>query len=76
MKTEIFEPEFINSLRKRYSHLNPLLFQRSVEKAKNKVELFEILEDIPELPFSWNKKKRKWTKEKDLFLSKKIKLLK
>lgn len=73
---EVFEEDFINSLKSRYIDLNPLIFQRSIEKAKNKVELFEILEDIPEPPFSWNKKKRKWVKEKDIFQSKKIKLLK
>jgi hypothetical protein len=73
---EYIDVEFIDSLKKRYQHVNPLVFQRSVERSKNKVELFEILEDIPKLPFIWNEKKRRWIVEKDLFQIKKIKLLK
>jgi hypothetical protein len=67
---ELIDSEFIDSLKLRYPNLNPLVFQRSVEKAKNKVELFEILEDIPDMPFVWSQTKRKWVKEKDLFRSK------
>ena len=70
------DSEFILSLKERYKNVNPLVFQRSLERAKTKVELFEILEDIPELPFSWSEKKRKWVREKDLFQVKKINLLK
>lgn len=73
---EFIDSEFIDSLKSRYPNLNPLVFQRSVEKAKNKIELFEILEDIPEPPFIWNQIKRKWIREKDFFQSKKLKLLK
>lgn len=70
------DESFIISLKQRYNNVDPLVFQRSVEKARTKVELFEILEDIPDLPFSWSDKKRKWVREKDLFQVKKINLLK
>lgn len=74
--SDSLDEEFISSLQQRYKDLSPLVFQRSVERAKTKVELFEILEDIPDFPFSWSEKKRKWVREKDLFQVKKIHLLK
>jgi len=48
-------------LRERYAHLSPLIFQRSVERAQNEGELFDILETIPEAyPLLWDNNTRRW----------------
>ncbi len=51
----------IEGLRKRHSNIHPLVFHRSVEKAKTHGELFDILEEIPtEFPIFWDEKTRRW----------------
>jgi hypothetical protein len=50
------------ALKKRYAHLHPLLFQRSLEKAKSDVELFDILSRIGEYPIIWDEDERTWKK--------------
>jgi hypothetical protein len=68
------EDPCIEAFRKRYHHLHPLVFCRSLEKAKNAMDLFEILESVPrKLPFSWDEKKRVWTKDQDILAQKKLK---
>ena len=52
--------EVKEALRKRYPHIYPLVFQRSVEKAESDGELFDILETIPEYPIVWDEKIRRW----------------
>ena len=50
-----------NALKERYSNLHPLIFQRSLEKAENNAELFDILETVPEkYPIVWDDEKREW----------------
>jgi|688.fasta_scaffold664315_2 hypothetical protein len=64
----------LESLRKRYCKLHPLIFQRSVEKAENSSNLFDILESIPKsYPFFWDDTKKKWIKTKDFCCLKKTK---
>lgn len=60
--------EVQDSLKQRHSHLHPLIFQRSVEKARSNGELFDILEEVSsmEMPVVWNEKDRKWMKSDDL----------
>lgn len=59
------------ALKQRYSHLHPLLFQRSLEKAKSNGELFDMLEGMPsEYPLFWDEEARAWTHNKDLLQSK------
>jgi hypothetical protein len=65
--------DFIISIKKRYKDLHPLVFQRSLEKADNEVELFEILESIPKAPFIWDDSSKSWSKIPDLFLLNKVK---
>ena len=57
-------------MRKRYAHLNLLLFIRSVERAQNPGELFDILEDVPkEYPLIWDEAARRWVVTDDLLQS-------
>jgi hypothetical protein len=58
------------ALKERYAHLHPLLFQRSLEKARSNVELFDILESIPkEMPVVWDDTDRVWKHVNDLLLN-------
>lgn len=59
------DSEVIESFKKRYNKLHPLVFHRSLEKAESAVELFEILESLPNYPFYWDDNKRKWIKNLD-----------
>ena len=53
--------EVQRAMRRRYSHIHPLIFQRSCEKAKSNGELFDILETVPKkMPVVWNDEKRRW----------------
>lgn len=62
----IFE-EVLSSFREKYAHLHPLVLQRSIERAKDASDLFEILESMPNKPpFSWDDEKRSWTKDLDV----------
>ena len=55
MKTEVVE-----SLKKRYN-LHPLMFHRSLERAKTEGELFDILEDCPkDYPLKWDEDSNRW----------------
>jgi len=52
--------KIVAKLKERYN-LHPLIFHRSVERAKTDVELFDILESFPnKYPVVWNDKKRCW----------------
>jgi hypothetical protein len=69
-----FDERLSQSINKRYSHLHPLVVQRSVERASSVGELFEILEGVPKKPpFAWDDEKRAWTKESDLSAKKQLK---
>lgn len=55
------DSEIVCKLKSRYDHLSPLMLQRSVERAVNEVELFDILDTIPDAyPLVWNNDKRRW----------------
>ena len=55
------------SLKERYSHLHPLVFKRSLEKAKTNGELFDILESFPkDYPIIWSEDDRIWKHTTDL----------
>ncbi len=69
----MIENEVSIALRKRYENLNPLVFHRSLEKADNELELFDILESIPDPPFHWDENNRKWVRCSDFITINKIK---
>lgn len=54
--------EIQDALGKRYSHLHPVLFLRSVERASSDTELFDILEGIKDYPVVWDDLQRCWAK--------------
>lgn len=53
--------ETLSALLERYAKVPPLIFFRSVERARSAGELFDILDTIPEYPIVWNELDRKWT---------------
>jgi hypothetical protein len=66
MNREICDDELL-AFKKRYSNIHPLIFHRSLERARNSSDLFEILESIPrKFPIVWDDSKRSWVKESDL----------
>lgn len=65
--------EVQQALKKRYAHLHPLVFQRSLEKAKTDGELFDMLDTFPqEFPVVWNEADRTWKQTDDLFQAKNV----
>lgn len=52
---------FVGKLRERYDAVPEVLFRRSVAHAKNEVELFDILDTIPDgLPVVWDPAAHRW----------------
>ena len=65
------------ALKKRYSNIHPLMFHRSLERARSMSDLFEILESVPDkLPIVWDESKRMWVREADLTALARLKELK
>ena len=68
------DKEITENFKKRYSHIHPLIFHRSLERSNSFVELFEILESVPsKFPISWDENKRSWVKNLDITSQKKLK---
>lgn len=62
------------SLKKRYSHLHPLVIQRSLERCESLSELFDVLESAPKKPpFAWDDTVRAWIKDADIMAKKQLK---
>lgn len=59
--------DLIAKLKTKYKDIHPLVFQRSLEKAKTGGELFDILSTIPKkTPIIWNDEEKRWVTTKDL----------
>lgn len=57
----------IQKLKERYKDLHPLLFHRSIERARSDGDLFDILDSIPkEYPLVWCEKSHRWIFTDDL----------
>ena len=53
--------EATQKLKDRYPHIHPLIFHRTVEKARNSVELFDILEGFTnQYPLIWDNDLYNW----------------
>lgn len=66
--------ETLKNFKKRYAHFHPLLVQRSVERARDESDLFEILESVPKKPpYSWSEEKHAWIKDLDVSAKKQLK---
>jgi hypothetical protein len=62
----MMDSETIDKMKKRYD-VHPLIFHRSVERAGNAGELFDILESIPaDLPVVWDEDSHRWVITDDL----------
>jgi hypothetical protein len=53
-------------LKVKFKHLHPLLFKRSCEYATSPGDLFDILDTVPEHPYAWDAKRRRWATLEDL----------
>lgn len=57
----MISPETVKTLKERYKHFHPLLFQRSLERATSGGDLFDILDTVPQQrPIAWSEEKRRW----------------
>jgi hypothetical protein len=56
--------------------MHPLMFHRSLERANNTLELFEILESIPKPPVVWDDTQRSWIRETDFLCKKNLRSMK
>jgi len=66
----MLDPTIIEKLRERYPDLHPLLFHRSVERAKSNGDLFDILDTMPKkYPLIWCEDTYRWVTVKELYLS-------
>ena len=66
----MLDPTIVERLRERYSDLHPLLFHRSVERAKSNGDLFDILDTLPKkYPLIWCDETHRWVTSKELYLS-------
>lgn len=58
----IKDSEVVQGIRQRYNSLSPLLVSRSIDRAKDEVELFDILESFPSngKSVTWDDVSRRW----------------
>ena len=69
----MIESKVIEALKKRYTDIHPLIFQRSLEHASTVGELFDILEGIPkQYPIFWDEVQKCWIHTNDFTFSKKF----
>jgi hypothetical protein len=61
------QQEIVAKLRERYGTIHPVLFQRMLDRAKNEVELFDILDTAPAtFPLVWDINGRRLTAAMDI----------
>lgn len=72
MNFDILDDRILNSFKDKYRDIDPLVFHRSVERAKSFSDLFEILEDVPSYPFCWDDENKKWSSVKDFVIFEKL----
>lgn len=57
----------VGKLRERYSHIHPLIFQRTLERATTLGHLFDVLESFPdEFPIVWDYGTKSWASTDDV----------
>ena len=63
----LIDTDVLNGLRERYSHIHPLIFHRSSERATSAGDLFDILDDFPDTyPVMWSEEQHSWVATDDL----------
>lgn len=69
----MLDQNVVTKLKEKYSHLHPLLFARSVERARSNGDLFDIVDTVPKtFPVVWNEKEYRWQSVTDLYLIKEL----
>ena len=64
---KLMDNTVVEALKKRYSHIHPLIFQRSKEHADNVTHLFDILESMPKkYPLVWDEDQKIWVRCRDI----------
>ena len=60
----------IQKFSERYPNIHPLIFHRSIERARSDGDLFDILDSIPkEYPLVWDEKLYRWVTTNDVYQS-------
>lgn len=60
--------EITQKLRERYPDLPPMIFHRSMERAKSDGDLFDILDSFPKIyPVVWSDTAYRWLSTKDVY---------
>lgn len=60
--------EIVCKLKSKYSFIHPLILNRSLERAENNVELFDILDSFPiRYPVIWDNVSRRWQTTDDSY---------
>jgi len=58
----------VEKLRERYPNIHPMIFHRSVERAKSDGDLFDILDSFPEkYPVVWCESTCRWVVTDDIY---------
>jgi hypothetical protein len=66
----MLDEKVVTALKKRYSHLHPLLIQRSIDRARSNGDLFDILDTVPPIyPLIWDEVSYRWIVTSDLLQS-------
>lgn len=72
-----WEDPILLNFKTKYFSIHPLVFHRSVERAINYMDLFEILCTIPSVhPYSWSDSERMWVNDDDFMSLNALKKLK
>lgn len=66
-------PEAVLKLKALHPNVHPLVFHRTLEKARSVGDLFEMLRSVPKCPIVWDDSNRSWKKETDILGRKKLK---
>lgn len=59
----------VEGLRRHFGDVHPLLFLRSVERAKSPGHLFDLLSGLPDPPIVWDGDQKSWATTDDMLLS-------
>lgn len=70
----MIEDYIIDSFKKSYKNIHPLVFHRSLEKSKKSINLFDALQSVPKNgPYFWDDKNKVWKKDYDFLIYKEVK---
>lgn len=58
----------VSKLRERHPEIHPIIFHRSVERAKSDGDLFDILDSFPQkYPIVWCESTHRWIHTNDIY---------